>query len=395
MGGGDGGSDHPGSANPPNQSNTGSDVSESAPESHAEVAPIEVTPGYLQDYMGQGKYNIGLTGAAGVGKSSVLNDIIGADLAMTSTTECTLEPTGYALPLHDPAGFFQKFLNRLPQIHKDCMRQKLEHVRVWDLPGCGTRLHPSETYASDKGLRYFDFVVIFVGDRVLETDSKFIESLTENNIKHMVCRSKLDLILSPVLVKKKKELGRLLQPDEKANLAAVEMDQIRNLMVQEISRTVPTFHGHMYLLFAPGCANDEDPNFEIFEGLNEAQLAMDRLLLDVVKDRHGHDLRRYFDRSLYGHACRVVFNWLSSIFPADPVMEPVIEDDWVIGSTIDTEVSPDDSVSQISAGTQMPQGADPLQGTNSSTSMPGPSGNAPATAMSAITALSQNSAITA
>merc|ERR1711937_1073826 len=118
----------------------------------------------------------------------------GSDLAMTGTTECTAEPTSYALPLSDPLGCFKKFIDQLPDIHQQCVTRRLRNVKIWDLPGSGTRLHPSETYVNDKGLRYFDFVVVFVGDRVLGMDSQFVQSLAENNIKYMVCRSKLDLV---------------------------------------------------------------------------------------------------------------------------------------------------------------------------------------------------------
>jgi len=70
----------------------------------------------------------------------------------------------------------------------------------------------------------------------------------------------------------------------------------------------------LYLLLACGSADDEAPNFDLFCSLNETQPAVDRLLLDVIKDRHGHDLSAFFNRSLYGHASRVVFNWLATVF---------------------------------------------------------------------------------
>jgi len=66
------------------------------------------------------------------------------------------------------------------------------------------------------------------------------------------------------------------------------------------------------------CVDEDEVNFQTVCRLHEAQLAVDRLLLDVIMDRHGHDLRKFFDGSVYGLASKSVFNWLSSAFLAPP-----------------------------------------------------------------------------
>jgi len=300
-----------------------------APQVHAVEANVEeveeveevkevMPPDFLENFMGKGKYNVGFAGPPGCGKSAFMNDVLGTNVAVSGSTECTLVPTAYELPLSDPRGYFQKFIEQLPQIHKDCVSRKLKSVKLWDLPGAGTRLHPSDTYVVDKGLRFFDFVVVFVGERVLEVDHALVSNLIANKVKFFVCRSKLDIVLNSHLKSKKKELKRSLSSQDKLKFATDEMESIRKKMVDEVCQLAPNFHGHLYLLVALAEVDEDEVNFDTVSCLHEAQIATDRLLLEIISDRHGHDLRKYFNNSLYGHASKAAFNFFSSAFSAPP-----------------------------------------------------------------------------
>jgi len=314
-------------------------------------APVQAqAPDFLASSIGKGKYNIGIAGTSGAGKSSLLNSILGDDIAKTDFVECTGRPSAYPLPLDDPRGHFHAFLERLPDVHQRCATQKLNNVTIWDLPGCGTRLHPFQTYVQDKGLLFFDYVIVLVRDRVEETDCKLVQALVENNIKHIICRSKFDIDLKGMFVQRKKELrDRKPNTEDLIKFAQSEIERIRQVSVREIREQVPRFHGHVYLVMASQCFDEDDIYYDAINELIETQLAVNHLFVDIIYERHGHDLRRYFDHSMYGCASKVAWNFVWSMMDVTPTA-PVALGFILIGSTGSqptSEIGPDDSASQL------------------------------------------------
>lgn len=263
--------------------------------------------------MGRGKYNIGMAGLAKAGKSSLLNSILGSSTARTGSTECTQQATFYPLPLDDPQGLLNKFIAKLPRFHQRCVRKCLRHVKLWDLPGSGTRRHPSTTYIQDNGLSHYDFVVHIIGPTVMEEDIQFANCLVRSGVKHIAVRSMLDLTLKGCFNEHERRVGRRLREDEKYSQAVAEIDRIRETLVQELRQEAPEFRGHLYFVAAMERIPISDPDFMLVDALSEVQLAIDWMFLDIIIDRHGHDLSRYFDASLYGRAARVVFNWFADV----------------------------------------------------------------------------------
>lgn len=91
------------------------------------------------------RFNVAIAGDSGVGKSTMINALLGpglpdADYAEVGVIETTQAPRAFNIP-----GSL---------------------LTVWDLPGFGTALHPIATYVSDKMLYVFDCVVIMYKGRV-------------------------------------------------------------------------------------------------------------------------------------------------------------------------------------------------------------------------------------
>ena len=101
----------------------------------------------LIDEFEQTKVNVALIGEPGVGKSSLVNAIVGKRVAETGATGETTH-TAQAVP-HDG----------------------VEGLVFWDLPGCGTPNHPRETFIEDqKLLTDYDVYVLVTEKRIRQGD---------------------------------------------------------------------------------------------------------------------------------------------------------------------------------------------------------------------------------
>jgi len=117
------------------------------------------------------KYNFGVVGQAGSGKSSVVNAVRGVQDndeklgARVGEVETTMKPTAYPHPNYP-------------------------HVVMWDLPGAGTINHPSETYFTDKTLYAFDCLIIVTDTRFKEVDLQIAKQASEWGVPVVFLRNK-------------------------------------------------------------------------------------------------------------------------------------------------------------------------------------------------------------
>jgi len=127
---------------------------------------------FLINIDAQNHYNIGLCGDSGVGKSQFMNLIRGLSefeepASPVGHNECTLKPMCYTDP-------------------------KLPYLRMWDLPGAGTVLHPAETYIKDKRLMLYRLVVVCTATRLKEVEIRIIAEMQRLGKKVFVVRLKAD-----------------------------------------------------------------------------------------------------------------------------------------------------------------------------------------------------------
>ena len=116
--------------------------------------------------------NIGVTGAAGTGKSTIINTMRGLvpgdpGAAKVAVTECTVYPTPYRHPDHE--GF-----------------------TIWDLPGVGTPRFLRGDYLVKVGFERFDFFFIVCSGRFTENDLWLAREIQRRNKRFFFIRSKLD-----------------------------------------------------------------------------------------------------------------------------------------------------------------------------------------------------------
>jgi small GTP-binding protein len=127
----------------------------------------------MLDEFEQTKVNVALIGEPGVGKSSLMNAIVGRKVAQTGATgETTL--TAQSVPHDEVAG-----------------------VIFWDLPGCGTPNHPRETYIADQHLlENYDLFVLVTDKRIRQGDEWLYRQLCkEAGQPFFVVRTHFDQVI--------------------------------------------------------------------------------------------------------------------------------------------------------------------------------------------------------
>ncbi|XP_062373936.1 interferon-inducible GTPase 5-like [Sardina pilchardus] len=116
--------------------------------------------------------NIAVTGAAGAGKSTFVNAFRGLSdtdegAAPTGETETTMEIRAYPHPT-------------------------MPNVKIWDLPGIGTKNFKAKTYVKDVKLQNYDFFIIVSEKRFREYDIMLAKEIQKNKKNFYFIRSMID-----------------------------------------------------------------------------------------------------------------------------------------------------------------------------------------------------------
>ncbi|OQV14473.1 putative Interferon-inducible GTPase 1 [Hypsibius exemplaris] len=138
-----------------------------------------------------GKYNFGVTGFTGTGKSSFINAVRGLKPTDDGAATVGIDETTLTLQSYpDP---------RYP------------HIVYWDTPGCGTTSVPVKEYFTTQKLFCFDCLLIIVGNRILESDLEIARAALDLNIPVFFVRSQSDKSLRDVMENEELELDEALE----------------------------------------------------------------------------------------------------------------------------------------------------------------------------------------
>ncbi len=66
-------------------------------------------------------------------------------------------------------------------------------INLWDMPGIDTTQHKRATYVTDKGLCWFNVVILVINERITESDEIIIEECHDKLVQYIIVRSKVDL----------------------------------------------------------------------------------------------------------------------------------------------------------------------------------------------------------
>ncbi|KAI8375138.1 interferon-inducible GTPase-domain-containing protein [Blakeslea trispora] len=121
-------------------------------------------------------YNVAVVGAAGTGKSSIVNGILG--YPDTDPYAATVNEIGkkYA---EEPRGY------RHPDLRK---------LVLWDIPGAGTVTHQADSYFEDYYLKAFDSLIIVTAERLQTIDLEIATKAQQHHVPVLIVRNRCDQV---------------------------------------------------------------------------------------------------------------------------------------------------------------------------------------------------------
>lgn len=168
-------------------------------------------------------YNWAIIGMCGAGKSSLINSILGVNprskgAAKVDIVQCTMERKEYIHP-------------------------EFPHLRIWDLPGCGTTEFP--LYASEPDDHYihkfqlmaFDVVLILYDGKMFEEIPLLFKELKKYNLPCYIIRTKVDIDFNSAIddngfsAEEAKEYVRTSFSDEAARNLKADFDPSRFFLI--------------------------------------------------------------------------------------------------------------------------------------------------------------------
>ncbi|OBZ91199.1 Interferon-inducible GTPase 1 [Choanephora cucurbitarum] len=123
-------------------------------------------------------YNVAVVGAAGTGKSSIVNGILG--YSDTDPYAATVNEAG-KVSTEEPRGY------RHPDLRK---------LVLWDIPGAGTATHRANTYFEDYYLKAFDSLIIVTAERLQTIDLEIAAKAQQHHVPVLIVRNRCDQSLN-------------------------------------------------------------------------------------------------------------------------------------------------------------------------------------------------------
>jgi hypothetical protein len=113
--------------------------------------------------------------------------------------------------------------------------------QLWDIPGGGTPNFPADEYIKQRGLRYYDVLVILTAGRWTELDTKLFEAVRRFKIPAFIVRTKIDETIRSGLRKKKTETQCMNEAREflKTMVNGEESDRI--FLITAVKEEYPEF----------------------------------------------------------------------------------------------------------------------------------------------------------
>ncbi|KAF7982897.1 hypothetical protein HWV62_25154 [Athelia sp. TMB] len=218
----------------------------------------------------EGFYHFAVAGAAGVGKSSLINALRGVtngspSAARTGITETTREIARYTDPDRS-----------LPF--------------VWyDVPGAGTLSIPGWQYFDQQGLYIFDCIIVLFDNRFTATDIAILQNCARFKIPAYIVRSKSDQNMSNVLkdVRRAYKKDRLSKTELRERAKEIYTRGTRENVERELKRAEPPLPSQRVYMVSQDIlchlriANGLGNSHEIDE---EDELEEDELLANVVDE---------------------------------------------------------------------------------------------------------------